>query len=148
MGRQIRNIYDIIDLNYVLYAPGDAPARDLRTRAVSVIEDLRGSEMFENASHLHFIPARFEKGLKTLREVIVPILKAQPGLLSLAIIPDQPGGRVTILSVWRSQAYARAVESQCEYRREIQRLDAWLTSPTPPVSAFPTEPQRPRVSAN
>ncbi len=79
--------------------------------------------MFENATQLQFQPDTLDEGLQVLRAFIAPILKKQPGLLTLALIPHRNSGKITVLSLWETQACARAVEANLEYRQQIHKLD-------------------------
>ncbi len=82
--------------------------------------------MFENSTHLHFRAETFDKAVLTVRAFIVPVIRKQPGLLSLALIPDPATGRLTILSLWKSRDNARAIEVVREYREAIRELDPFL----------------------
>lgn len=82
--------------------------------------------MFENATHLQIHSGELEQAMKILRAEIVPILRAQTGLLSLALIPHTETNQVTILSLWASTACARAVEFRKDFRLAIQKLDPLL----------------------
>ena len=82
--------------------------------------------MFENATTLHVHNGRLDESLAILRESVVPILLAQPGLLSLALIPQPEHSLLSLVSIWKSLAHARAVESNPHYRQALQRLAALL----------------------
>ncbi len=85
--------------------------------------------MFENKTCLHFQPGKFDEGMLVLRTYILPILRSQKGLLSLAVIPQPSQNFLYILSLWKSAAHAQKTESSCEYRREIKRLDSFICDP-------------------
>ena len=82
--------------------------------------------MYENATHLQFRSGELDLAMKILRAEIVPILRAQTGLLSLALIPHAETGQVTVLSLWTSRSAARAVEYRKEFRQAIEKLDPLL----------------------
>ncbi len=84
--------------------------------------------MYENATHLQFSAETLNKGLKILRSQVVPILKAQSGLLSLALIPNRETNQVTVLSIWTTAAAARLVEIRPEYRQVVKLLDPLIVS--------------------
>lgn len=101
--------------------------------------------MFENATRLQFRPSALNEGLKILRSQVVPILKVQSGLLSLALIPNHETNQVTILSIWTNRTCARIVEFRSEYRQAIQMLDPLIlphyqsTAPLRPLAQAPVE---------
>jgi quinol monooxygenase YgiN len=84
--------------------------------------------LFENATTLRFEPDTFEQGLRILRAYVSPVMRRQPGLLSLALIPHPADQRITILSLWTSLLHARALEANKEYRRAVSKLDGLVAS--------------------
>jgi quinol monooxygenase YgiN len=82
--------------------------------------------MFESATTLNIEHGRLDESLAILRERVVPILLAQPGLLSLAVVPQTGHSRVSLVSIWKSLAHAQAVEFNPRYRQAIQKLDPLL----------------------
>lgn len=79
--------------------------------------------MFENATSLQIQPGMLDEAMLTLRAFVVPVLRGQPGLLGLALVPCKEKSLVSIISTWNSRACARAVEAVPAYRKEIARLD-------------------------
>ena len=84
---------------------------------------------YENATTLTFCPGRLDEAAAILREHILPILRQQPGMLSLAVIPIAAEGQLTILSIWQTRAQARAIESDPAYCQAFHRLDGLLQEP-------------------
>ena len=72
--------------------------------------------MFENATTLNIHNGRLDDSIAILRENVIPILLGQPGLLSLALIPQSEHSRLSLVSIWTSLAHAQAVESNPHYR--------------------------------
>jgi hypothetical protein len=82
--------------------------------------------MFENATTLTICPGRLEEATTFLRESILPILRSQPGLLSLALIPLPAENQLTVVSIWQSEAQARAIESDPRYREAFVHLQCLI----------------------
>ena len=82
--------------------------------------------MFENATTLTICPDRLEQATALLRESILPILRSQSGLLSLALIPLPAKNQLTIVSIWKSEAQAQAIESNPRYREAFLRLQCLI----------------------
>jgi heme-degrading monooxygenase HmoA len=78
--------------------------------------------MFENATTLTILPGRLAEASALLRESILPLLRSQPGLLSLAFIPREAENQLTIVSIWQTEAHAQAIESDPRYREAFLRL--------------------------
>jgi len=79
--------------------------------------------VFESTTTLNILPGRLADSVVILRRMIVPILRAQAGLLSLAVIPQPHANQVAILSIWKSRAHAQAVEYDPRYRLAVKLLD-------------------------
>jgi hypothetical protein len=74
-----------------------------------------------------------EKTLAVLRELILPFLKEQPGLIHIALVPDRPNERLVVISLWKSALDAGALEKNCAYFRVLGALDTCLLAkPNPP----------------
>lgn len=65
--------------------------------------------------------------LYLLRAEIVPLLKNQPGLLQLGLVPAPRRDKITILSAWTCAEAARAVEQKCCYLKAVRKLEPYLT---------------------
>ena len=85
--------------------------------------------MYENVTTLAFRCGRLDEALDLLRQSIVPVLRAQDGLLHLCLLPDRAHDKITVISLWTCAASARATESVGPYRREVNRLDPLLREP-------------------
>ena len=82
--------------------------------------------MFENTTTLQIHSGPVDEALATLRREIVPLLKAQNGLISLALIPNPTAGALTVISLWQSPTHAQAVENVTAYRHAVIRLGSLL----------------------
>jgi hypothetical protein len=82
--------------------------------------------MFENATTLQLKTGKLEIVLYLLRTEIVPLLKKQPGLLQLGLVPGPDRITVTVISAWTSQAAARSAEQQCVYLKAVSHLAPYL----------------------
>ena len=55
--------------------------------------------MFECAATLNIHNGRLDESIAVLRESVFPILLAQPGLLSLALIPRPEHSQLSLVSI-------------------------------------------------
>lgn len=72
-----------------------------------------------------------EEGMLVLRAYITPVIRGQPGLLSLALIPNRFESRITIFSLWDTPAHAQAVDLNHAYRQALSRLYPLLAGQPP-----------------
>jgi quinol monooxygenase YgiN len=96
--------------------------------------------MFESATTLIIHNGRLDETIAILRKTVVPILLAQPGLLSLALIPQPDQNRLSLVSIWQSLAHAEAVEANPQYRQAIQQLDPLIRDTAIQISSKPWQP--------
>jgi len=95
--------------------------------------------MYENATTLELRTGTVNQALRILCNDIAPVLKDQPGLLHLCLLPDRKNSKVTVTSLWTAKARACAVEAVCAYRKVVAKLDPLLAQQSPhPVSATET----------
>jgi quinol monooxygenase YgiN len=98
-----------------------------------------GDEMYENATTIQFQSGTVDEALLILRAYVVPVLREQPGLIGLGLIPDRDADKITVISLWTSLAHALAVEAAPAYRKEAENLDPLLMDDSVyPMKASPT----------
>ncbi len=87
--------------------------------------------MYENRKTLQFHAQTMIEGLDLLHNRIAPILKRQAGLVNLCFVPNQHNHSITIITMWRTQMQAYAIETSCEYCRLVDHLEKLLLPPPP-----------------
>jgi quinol monooxygenase YgiN len=82
--------------------------------------------MFDHAITIRIIPGCQTQALKLLQRVVIPILRAQPGIISLGVVAHPDQEQITILSEWRDIEAARAAESADGYFLGLCQLEPYL----------------------
>ncbi len=94
--------------------------------------------MYENKNTLQFRPEYLTAALDLMKNEISPLLRRQIGLLNLCFVPNQHNHTITIITMWKSQAQAYAIETSCDYCRRVDQLEQYLrdSEPLPVVAPF------------
>jgi len=92
--------------------------------------------LYEYSVTLRLIPGAQTKVIRLLRKHVIPILKAQPGLVSIGLVPHPEGNLVTVLSEWQRRSDAIAAESSPGYYPALRKIEPFLE---PKPAGVPTE---------
>ena len=84
--------------------------------------------MFENHTTLEVMPGKMDEALAILNMEILPLIKTDPGLLSLGLLTNLPVSRIVVLSLWKNRRAAESVEYLPAYQYCARRLAA-ITRP-------------------
>jgi hypothetical protein len=93
--------------------------------------------MYENATTLKFRTGKLNDGLSILRDVILPVLLDQPGMIHIGLVPNVLQEKVSVVSLWATREDALALEQNCAFLRAVRKLEPLLTLETPVAPDMP-----------
>jgi quinol monooxygenase YgiN len=65
------------------------------------------------------IPRKADEAVKIFREQIVPVIREQPGFVSTSIYIDRSNNQAQTISVWESEAAAKATSEGTAYLAKV-----------------------------
>ncbi|WP_102126510.1 antibiotic biosynthesis monooxygenase family protein [Deinococcus planocerae] len=74
-------------------------------------------------------PAKMRGAVLIYREVVLPLLQAQPGLCEARLLTDEHTGRGLLVTLWANEAAMQAVEARGVFHEEIAHFQPVLGSP-------------------
>ena len=74
---------------------------------------------------------KVEDAARLLREVVMPSAASYRGFIQNFLIVDAPHSRLTTLSVWATEADAKAIYEDVggQYQTAVAKLKPWLAAP-------------------
>ncbi|WP_216320623.1 antibiotic biosynthesis monooxygenase family protein [Deinococcus aestuarii] len=74
-------------------------------------------------------PGKMSGAVSIYRDLVLPLLRAQPGFCEARLLTDARTGRGLLLTLWASEAEMHAAEARGVFHEEIARFQPVLGAP-------------------
>ena len=85
--------------------------------------------MFARAVTICFQPGKIAEATSLVSDVIVPVLREQPGFKGQLLLSDTSTGKSMSINFWETEAELSAFETSTKYRELMSRIGPLLTGP-------------------
>ena len=89
--------------------------------------------MHESIMTMNLRLGSMRAALAIWREQVLPVLKTQPGLVHIGLMPDGALQRLTVTSVWERKSDKELAEAQGRYLQAMRELERYLVPGAEPA---------------